>query len=400
MTLVACAHAQAQTIPPYEVRDLVLDTADMDFGGLYVDIEGAMAKLGVTRLQAHEIQRVMRDELETLSGSPSAIQQAPHLKQALADAVDSVVNRGISPSGFKPLTFKKGEFVVVFDLDETLLTHWYRLSKGTAQERRGSFPLALRDTVPSYVDRGTGDTVAQPKLMISGSMVQLRPGIDEFTQAVSVLPGCKGFVLFTAKEDRTADAMIAEWKKRDPYFFSHVLGVLGRNHLRMGNGLAKPSKDMRIFDESLQHVILLDDNESRVMQKELCFQIPKFNADSYLVAKGTGRTPVNASIVKAHELMLPYAAGAIEHCADEAALGPANALAQCWSDGLGNGDGTAGAELTGFGVYLHRQGIDLPAADLTKTFDQPFEFEFSRPLSGPFPTFKAGKLQGSLLPVQ
>ncbi|MCC7442911.1 MAG: hypothetical protein IT285_14860 [Bdellovibrionales bacterium] len=389
---IFCLPAFAGVAPAFSTRDLVLADTDSDFGGYYLDIERTVERLQVSRLQAHEIQKLMRDELELLSGSPSVLEQAPYLSQALANSVDAVVSRGVSPSGYRPMRFRQGEFVIVFDLDETLLTHWYRHGKGVGINRKGSLSLAVRDVVPSFVDRATGDSLDQPKLTISGSMVQLRPGIGQMAKRLAAIPGFRGFVLFTAKEDRSAEALISEWRKQDASFFRHVKGVFARNHLRIGQGLKKPSKDLRIFDETLQHALLLDDNESRVMQQELCFAIPKFNADAYLDALGPDKPASAAAVLAANTGILPYAAAAVAACAKASRGGDgAASIARCWADGLGNAAGTPDAELKAYEAHLKRRGVRLDGIDLHSVFHQPFEFEFTRPLQGVFPKFKGSK---------
>src|SRR5690606_4064146 len=123
---------------PESLLPLVLRTTDTGFGGFYLDIEKTMETLGVSRLDAHEIQNQMRDELEVVAGSPSAVQQRPYLAAALANAVDNVVRRKQSESGFKPIAFQPNEFVVVLDLDETLLVHWYAMGMAAGAARAGS----------------------------------------------------------------------------------------------------------------------------------------------------------------------------------------------------------------------------------------------------------------------
>ena len=381
--------AQNAPEPAEATLALVLRDSDTGFGGFYLDIEKTMETLGVTRLEATEIQNQMRDELETLAGGVSMVAQRPYLPVALSNSIDSVVRRKQHEGGFKPIKFESGEFVVVLDLDETLLTHWYELGKGDGATRMGTLFPPERDTVPVYVDNA-GNSLEQPMLKISPAAVQVRPGVDTFFRKVSLIPGFKGFIMFTAKEDRAAQSLRRVWELAQPELFRKVIGFYGRNHLTFKAGLTKASKDLRIFDETLKHVVLIDDNESRVLQKELCYQIPKFNADGYLKSVYLERDKRISSI---NELLFPYLATRMAECGRAGTDTKEDIeFTSCFRDKLGRLSEQPKGELHDYERELLEIGFDLKDLDLEKTFEQVFHFDIERPLDGSFQRYSAGRL--------
>ena len=107
------------------------------------------------------------------------------------------------------------------------------------------------------------------------------PKLKSFIKSLEKLKGYQGLLIFTAKEDLAAWDIIQRWRKKWPQTFRKLKGVFTRNYLTFGTHYNQPSKDLRIIDESLTHVFLIDDNESRVVQKNLNYRIPKFSADFY-----------------------------------------------------------------------------------------------------------------------
>jgi hypothetical protein len=71
------------------------------------------------------------------------------------------------------------------------------------------------------------------------------------------------------------------------------VGIFTRNHLVLGPKTLVPSKDLRIFDPELKHVLLVDDNPGRVIQPQLLRAQPKFDADALNRAKQQGEARVS-----------------------------------------------------------------------------------------------------------
>lgn len=257
--------------------DIISRYSDSSFGGFYLNIEKTMKKYNISRLVAHEIQNRMRDYLEEKARSYSRVEQKRYLNDAINFSLSTVIKQQQNEGGYKPITFKKNEFVVALDLDETLLSHWYK----AGAYKIGTFSTNMPDTVPSFVDRKSGNS-KNPELLVSSSYIQTRPNVFHFLNSVSKISGFKGFIIFTAKEDKAAWSIYNKWKKISPQIFKNIIGFYTRNYLKFQKGFNKPSKDLRIFDPNLEHVILIDDNESRIIQKHLNYKIPKFNADQFI----------------------------------------------------------------------------------------------------------------------
>lgn len=260
----------------HDYNRLILEQTDASFGGFYLNIDRAMHELSISRLQAHEIQNQMRDFLEERSGSALQEIQRPFLRESLLRAIELVIYHKKNENGFEQINFKKEEFILVLDWDETLLNQWYKAGKADVSQRVATFATRTRDQFFLRSSDGGLEVASSPNAVI------IRPGVARFLESVAALRGFRGFVFFTAKEDRAAHDIYHIWKKAQPQVFRHVKGFFTRNHLRLDFELKKAGKDLRIFDSSLLHVFVIDDNENRIMQPDLNYQIPKFNADKFI----------------------------------------------------------------------------------------------------------------------
>jgi hypothetical protein len=368
---------------PYQnVPEEVLNAADSGFGGFYLDIEKVMKLHQVSRGKAHEIQNQMRDELEISSGSFSAVEQKPFLKQALKNAIDSVKTYGVNESQFRPRPLKAGEFYLVLDMDETFLTQWYKAGQGEGASRKGHIAVSVRDIVVSAVDRKTGTSKDKNTILMSPAMITIRPKFETFMSRVKKLKGYKGFIVFTAKEDKAAWDIVHRWKKKDPKLFKDLKGVYTRNYLKWGKGFKKPSKDLRIIDPSLRHAFLIDDNESRVLQTELNYRIPKFNADFFWNEYKQSKAGNEAWIF---DRVFDYIYTQLKAC-----QGPD--FVACASKRLGYEKDERKGYYAWLKSILPRISIDNSDIEKRHVFHQKFHVDLSRELSEDFPEFKDFKL--------
>jgi len=248
-----------------------------------------MLKEGYSRLEAIEIQNQMKDLLdqnpdylaaEKADQGASLFQNHDAMVlQALQQAIDKVKKDKYFESGFVPKPLKEHEFYAVFDMDETLLVHWYQSGeKGKAYYDVNGLVL---------------DSILRPPLL-SPDYVSMTPGWEKALLEISQIPGCQGVLVFTAKEDKASHDLIGKLKIGGKPFKSFLKGVFSRNHLVRDNKSVKLSKDLRMIDESLKHVVLIDDNPTRVFpdQQKNLRELPKYNADVYLNSKVTGKDPV------------------------------------------------------------------------------------------------------------
>ena len=90
-------------------------------------------------------------------------------------------------------------------------------------------------------------------------------------------------LVFTAKADSAAHDIIDRLQLDGKPLRSVLKGVFTRNHLTRSSENVKLSKDLRIIDEILAHVVLIDDNPTRILPKQ-CANLkafPKYHADAY-----------------------------------------------------------------------------------------------------------------------
>ena len=243
---------------------------------------------GFSRFEAVEVQNQMKDILEEnqIYQAYEARGEAGQLfaqgdtlvLSALEKAIYSVKVKKHYESGFQPKPLKKGAFYVVFDLDETLLTHWYKLG-----EKGRPF---------TDLENLTLDSILRPHL-ISPSYASMTPGWEKAFLELSKTPGCQGIIVFTAKEDRSAQSIIDALKIQGKPLRGFLKGVFTRNHLVRDRHSVKLSKDLRVINEDLKHVVLVDDNPTRIFPKQQSNlrEFPKYNPDVYLAAKYQKKEP-------------------------------------------------------------------------------------------------------------
>lgn len=241
-----------------------------------------MLKNGYTRSEAVEIQNQMKDILEKnpeymmLENEGKSQELFKYKSQiaidALKTAIKSVKENKYFESGFKPQPLKEHEFYVAFDLDETLLVQWYEYSK----KGQGYYDIKT----------DTEDNIVRPTLL-SPKYVSLTPGFEKTLKEISKIPGNKGIIFFSAKLDSATIDIFEKMKIDGKPIKDFVKGLYTRNYLVRDSEPTKLSKDLRIIDESLKHVILIDDNPTRILekQKKNLREIPKYNPDEYLKAK-------------------------------------------------------------------------------------------------------------------
>lgn len=255
------AELEALTIPPLP------DWVDKYAGpnpeeSRFFVISGLMERFQLSRAQAVELQNLYRDQVRA--------RPAPEPVAAFNTALERV-RRGDFESHLQVEKLAKARFIVVFDLDETLLDQFY----------------------PPKVGEGCHD-VAVP-LQDGVRYVKLVPGWQQAFARIQALGGA--VVLFSANVDTVTYENLSHWKLDGvPLTESPAIsGILTNSHLilqeksegvtdpRKGNPVREPSKDLRIFDEQLRRVVIVDDNPTRLFQMRNARVIKKFEADAYCV---------------------------------------------------------------------------------------------------------------------
>jgi hypothetical protein len=226
----------------------------------FFNISRLMERFQLARVQAVELQNHYRDLIRA--------RPAPGPVDAFNTALERV-RRGEFESRLQPEKLAKARFIVVFDLDETLLSQYY----------------------PAKVGEGCHDLAVPRKDGVR--YVKLVPGWQQAFARIQELGGA--VVLFSANVDTLTLENAAQWKLDGVALTEHpaISGLLTNSHLvlqeksegvtdpRKGNPVREPSKDLRVFDETLRRVIIVDDNPTRLFQMRNARIFKKFEAESF-----------------------------------------------------------------------------------------------------------------------
>jgi hypothetical protein len=253
----------------------------------FFDISALHSRHGLERARAVELQNHYRDLTRAKPDGDRSAQFA----EALARA-----KKGVFEDRRDLDRLRTARFIVVFDLDETLYDQFYA-------------PAVAETCSDLDVDYGGG---AKRK-------IKLTPGANGALDRVAALGGA--VVLFSAAPDEPVMANLRAWSFGGRPLVEHpaIAGVLTNSHLvlqgkhegagaedpRRGRPVIEPSKDLRIFDETLSRAILVDDNPLRAFQFRNLRIVKKFDADLYCTTK-------DAKLKKAFERVLPEVVSEIE----------------------------------------------------------------------------------------
>ncbi len=244
----------------------------------FFNVTALMSELGLDRAAAVEVQNHYRDlSREAPEGD----------RQAQFDTAVSRAREGEFESPRATERLRDADFIVVFDLDETLYDQYiehgedcHDIAYGEGEERK---------------------------------YIKLTPGWEQAIDRIHELGGA--VVVFSANRDVTNYANLAHWKKDDVPLYEHekIAGFLTNSHLVMqekseGDPVVEPSKDLRIFDESLKKVIIVDDNPTRIFQFRNLRVFKKFDADRYCSTK-------DPRVKQAYDRALPIVVAEIEDSA-------------------------------------------------------------------------------------
>ncbi len=234
--------------------------------GRFFRIEALMEEHGFSRLQAVEVQNHFRD----LQRQEPGRSEVAHLQQAVR-----LVKGGVHESGLNAKKLEEARFIVVFDLDDTLYDQYYPAEVASTCHT-AHFQQAGRD-----------------------KFIQMAPGWDSVLRAVSELGGAS--VIFSANLDEpTLDNLghieLGDTSLRDSPLISGVMtnSFLIMQHKSDGRPVSTPSKDLRIVDETLDRVIIVDDNPTRLFQFANTRVFRKFHADDWCAT--TEQDPHNRAL--------------------------------------------------------------------------------------------------------
>jgi len=269
----------AYTIPPLPDWSDKYAHTDHGLDVRFFRIKKLMNDFRLSRFQAVDLQNHYRHL--------TATEVLPTLafERSLAE-----VRAGRSLSGVDISQLRSAAFIVVYDLDETLYQAFYKTG-------------ARGPTWHDFSFQSRGQDV----------YVKLRPGWVQAVQKIHQLGGM--VVLFTARADDVAESAARQWMHAGKNIRELVDGFFSKSHLVLqektdGDPIVVPTKDLRFLDESLEKVIIVDDNPRRVFQHHRQRLIKKFQADPYLEDI---HTKFGAStLVRSFEQTLPMVVREIE----------------------------------------------------------------------------------------
>lgn len=274
------------------------EKSDERFGGYYVDVDKTLVSLNSA--WRHKIfisdvlmlQKQLRECLVNKSKSFFRQKQTPFLNACL----EKVNDLGHFLVTREHVYDSKG-LTVVFDMDETLLTQWSKVSK--EHPEKTTFVVKNRDHTLSEKDG---------LITMAPHGVTIRPGSLEVLNKLTYNPRVERIFFFSAREDKSAAELRDYFLRRLPFLKRKFVKLYGRNSLRLDSATNTPSKDLRIISPGLKNVILVDDNPGRVMQKDHNFTIPKFNADLYIEGIEKG----DVHVVHANQVAMEFVSGLLE----------------------------------------------------------------------------------------
>lgn len=256
-----------------------------NFGGYYIDVEATQKSTPKkTIADILNAQKSLRDCLQSYSKSFFRIKQEPFLETCITTAEKSFKIPFVSNSS--PVGIN-----IVFDMDETLLTQWHLV--GRDHPEKTTFIAKNLDITLSEKDM---------TLVKAPRGVSIRPGAVWLLSLLNQHQKIGRIFFFSAREDKSAEELAKYFLDEIPTLKRKYGGLFARNYLRLDETTTTPSKDLRIIDPDLSNTLLIDDNPGRVIQKELNFSIPKFNADLYHAALDSN----DQAIIKANKGVLPY----------------------------------------------------------------------------------------------
>jgi len=234
---------------PYNYKDFILpalpDWTDKyadpgKEGPIYFKISDLVETLKLSRLQAIELQNHFRD---LTAGGMKA-------QKAFEEALNRV--RAFQfESGLDPGKLAAAPFIVAFDMDETLLQQY----------------SANKECPNEYY---------RVKLAKGVRCVSMAPGWEKMLKTVKELGGL--VVIFSANLDDVVWKIFNTVTIDDKKVSEYVDGIMTNSYLilqgknewvprsKTGDPVAVPSKDLRFLDETLEKVIIVDDNPGRIIQ--------------------------------------------------------------------------------------------------------------------------------------
>ena len=261
-----------EKLPDWVDRYAKFNASDMSF----FKISELCKHYKISRLQAVELQNHFRDL--TCAGMNSL--------KAFRKALEKVKKFDFE-SGLSPKKIEKAPFIIVIDVDETLLDQRYKSWK------KGKKYYDYMVKFKNGKSKG----------------ISFAPGWKKLMKRVKELKGL--FIIFSANKDDTIWSIVNTVKVGKKSLAQATDGVMTNSYLTMQSKyegsrmrpIANPSKDLRNIDSRLSKTIIIDDNPKRIVQHNRLRLTKKYHADKYYS---------NPIAKKAYEKQLEIVLGEIE----------------------------------------------------------------------------------------
>jgi hypothetical protein len=245
----------------------------------FFDIAALVQTHGLDRARAVELQNHFRDLTRKDPHGDRRAQYAEAVRRAKA---------GEFEDGRDPRRLAEAPFIVVFDVDETLLDQY-------------------------FADAAVAKACHDVEVPVEGKeprLIHLTPGWADAIHRIDALGG--EVVLFSANTDDLTWANADAWMLDGVPIHRHpaVAAFMTNSHLvlqpkQAGQPVVEPSKDLRIVDPELSRAIIVDDNPLRLFQFRNTRVFKKFDADAYCTTK-------DAAAKRAYERALAVVVDEIE----------------------------------------------------------------------------------------
>lgn len=258
------------------------------------------------RLLAKKENLSLRDALEVQNHYLDMVDDAAN-KKGLEEKFQLALSRvksgeNIYENVWNGEKIDRAAFIVVFDLDDTLLSQYYTCGNKGEKYR----DIKLQDTCLNPANKLGSRSC--------GNCIKFAPGWKECIEEIKAHGGA--VVFFTAKMDSRSQQILSNWHWDSQTPISAVIdGFLTKNHLTLvpkagkKPGQLHAMKDLQLIDPSLQRIIIVDDSPGHTYQPVNVRPVQRFLPDSYLAS---GSSP---EIIKMYESTLKEVAAEVVEAA-------------------------------------------------------------------------------------
>ncbi len=232
-----------------------------------LDVRLLAKKEGMSLREAVEVQNHFYD-LVMSKGNKATLEE--NFQGALSRILSG---NNVYENVWQQAEIDRARFIVVFDLDDTLINQYYSVWK----KGEGNWDIQLKEV----------DLEKEKKRKFTNNFIKLTPGWKETITRIKKLGGA--VIFFTAKNDWMSQKIFAKWKYDESTHLSEKIdGFMTKHHLILvpgedwERGHAYPMKDLELIDPTMKRIILVDDNPLKTYQPHNVRVLQKYKPDLHL----------------------------------------------------------------------------------------------------------------------